>query len=133
MYGESKGMSAVRVKKEELLQTLRENRKEHRETFLEALEGYRAAALKALTARIEDAKTTKRVSLHFKLIEPQDQTREYDRIIKMLEMSVDERVELTQREFANYVMDDWEWTQQFLTSNSAYSASARTKLADLTE
>jgi hypothetical protein len=129
-YGQSpRGMETVTVKKDELLETLRKNRKEHRETFLEALDGYHKAALKALADRIEEAKNNKRVHLSFRLEQPKDQTKEYDRIIRMLEMSVASEVELTQQEFANYVMDDWSWMEQWLASNAGYSESASTKLA----
>lgn len=123
----NKGMEIVRVKKEELLSTLKKNRDEHREIFLEALEGYHTAAKKALKDRIDEAQKNQRVSLRFTLIQPTDQTKEYNRIIKMLEMSVDSEIELTQREFANYVMDDWDWMDQFLTSNSGYSQKAMSK------
>lgn len=125
----NQGMEIVKVKREDLLKTLQKNRTEHREIFLEAIDGYRKAAMKALEDRIREAKANKRVSLHFRLEEPQDQTKQYDRIIKMLEMSVDEVIELTQQEFANYVMDDWSWMDQFLHSNVSYSAKAATKMS----
>lgn len=123
------GLNVVRINKNELLTTLKKNRDEHREIFLEALDGYHKAAVKALEDRVAEAKQNKKISLAFRLIEPQDQTKQYDRVIKMLEMSVDEIVELTQSEFAMYVMDDWNWTGQFLASNSTYSAKAARKLA----
>lgn len=129
-WDEPRGMQAVKVKKSELLDILRKNREEHRETFLEALDGYHKAAMKALADRVQEAKDNQRISLTFHLEQPTDQTKEYDRIIKMLEMSVDDEVELTQKEFANYVMDDWSWMHQWLASNSRYSESARGKLAE---
>lgn len=124
------GMDIVKVKKSELLEILKKNRDEHREIFLEALDGYHKAALKALQDRVDEAKQNKRISLHFVLVEPQDQTKQYDRIIRMLAMSVDDEVQLTQKEFANYVMDDWSWMDQFLTSNLGYSAKAVTKFGN---
>jgi len=127
---EKYGMEVVSVKKEELLSTLRKNREEHREIFLEALGGYHKAALKALQERVNEAKENKRISLHFVLVQPKDQTKQYDRVIKMLEMSVDSVVKLTEQEFANYVMDDWSWMDQFLTSNSGYSALAANKFSN---
>lgn len=131
-WDEPRGMQTVKVEKPGLLDKLRANRKSHRETFLEALTGYHKAAQKALADRVQEAKDNKRISLHFHLEQPTDQTKEYDRIITMLEMSVDDKIELTQKEFANYVMDDWAWMQEWLHSNRGYSESARTKLASLT-
>jgi hypothetical protein len=124
----NQGMEVVRVKKSELLTTLRKNRTEHREVFEEALEGYRKMAMAALEERIADAKKTKQIDLSFRLVQPVDQTKVYDRIIKMLEMSVDDEIELTQTEFANYVMDDWNWSGQFYASNSTYSPKAAQKI-----
>lgn len=126
---ESRGMQIVTVKRMELLEILRKNRKEHRDTFLEALNGYHQAAQRVLAERVQEAKENKRISLSFHLVQPQDQTREYDRIIRMLEMSIHDQVELTTKEFANYVMDDWAWMQSWLHSNVDYSESVRTKLA----
>jgi len=124
------GMEVVKVDKTKLLKILRANRDEHRSIFLESLDGYHKAALKALQERIEDAKNNnKKVSLIFALEQPQDQTKQYSRVIKMLEMSIDDEVKLTQQEFANYVMDDWSWMDQFLTSNSGYSQRAATKIS----
>ncbi len=51
-----------------------------------------------------------------------DMTKEYDRVIKMLEMSVDTQIELSSSEFQNYVMDDWAWSDNAKLSNSTYTA-----------
>ena len=127
-YGESKGMETVKVKCDRLLTILKDNRKEHREIFVEAVDGYRKAAIKALDARLDEVKKGLKLSLSFRLEEPQDMTKQYDLIIKMLEMSIDTEIELTQKEFANYVQDDWSWMGQFLASNSGYSQRAAGKL-----
>lgn len=130
-WEEPRGMQVVKVKKSELLAKLKASRFEHREIFLEALDGYHKAAIEALAARVKEAKDNKRVNLYFGLEQPIDQTKEYDRVITMLEMSVDDEIELTQQEFANYVMDDWSWMSQFLTSNAGYSQRATTKLQSM--
>jgi hypothetical protein len=49
-----------------------------------------------------------------------DQTKDYDRVIRMLEMTVDEIITIGAVEFQQYVMDDWTWKEQFTASNSAY-------------
>jgi hypothetical protein len=35
-------------------------------------------------------------------------------------METREEIELTEQEFAQYVMDDWSWKGQFTATNSAY-------------
>lgn len=125
------GLELILVKKQDLLKALKLNRDEHRSTFLEALDGYSKEAIKALNERVEDAKRNKRISLTFRLVQPEDHTRDYDRVIRMLEMSVSEELEITQDQFANFVMDDWAWSRQFYASNSTYSSKAATKLSNL--
>lgn len=129
MSGE--GLELIRARKSELLKALKANRDEHRSTFLEALDGYSKEAIKALNERIEDAKKNKRISLSFLLVQPEDHTKDYDRVIRMLEMSVSEELEITQDQFSNFVMDDWAWSRQFYHSNRAYSSKAATKLSNL--
>jgi len=87
-------MKTVRLKRDQLLEILRENRKNHRDGFLEALEGYREQAIAELEKMLEEAKDKKRIRRTVTLAEPMDQTKDYDRVIKMLEMSIDEEVEL---------------------------------------
>lgn len=117
-------MQNVKIKKEKLLETLRENRTAHREIFLEAQEGFRAEAIKQLDAMLQAAKDGKKIRQSIGLIEPTDQTADYDRAIRMLEMSEDEVIELTELDFECYVLDNWRWKAQFLASNSSYSSTA---------
>ena len=58
------------------------------------------------------------------LQEPQDQTADYDRAIRMMEMSEDEIIEISELDFECYVLDNWAWKKNFLISNMGYSATA---------
>jgi len=49
-----------------------------------------------------------------------DQTRDYDRAIAMLEMSVEGEITVSEADFRTFVMDDWNWRSQFKHSNMAY-------------
>lgn len=113
-------MKKVTVKTKELLQTLKENRQNHRAAFEKALEGFRATVTEELEKRYQDAREGKRYAHWMNIPEPVDQTPEYDIAIKMLEMSVDIETELTHQEFSCYVMDRWSWKSNFATTNSAY-------------
>jgi hypothetical protein len=115
------GMGTVTVNRVNLLETVKANRQEHRKEFESACVGYRKEAIKHLEEMLDEAKQGKRIRRAIGLVEPMDQTKDYDRIIKMLEMSVDEDIELTQSEFAQYVMDDWAWKGQFISSVSTYN------------
>jgi adenylate kinase family enzyme len=118
------GMGVVKVRKDDLLSTVIRNRDKHRAIFEAAVEGFRGKAIELLEQRLTDAKAGRRINVFINLPTPVDQTREYNRIIKMLEMSVDTEIELTQSEFTMYVMDDWSWKKQFSATNSMYTMSA---------
>jgi len=123
-------MKNILVTKTHLLEKLKENRAAHRGIFEEAVEGYRSEAVKQLEAHIERIKSGKMPTVFVRLEAPEDHTDEYDVVIGMLEMDLDDRVELTQADYRAYVMDDWNWKNQFLTSNSLYSGTARASLGE---
>jgi hypothetical protein len=107
-----------------LLETLKENRDKHRQVFEEAQEGYRTAVIAELDAMLAEAKAGKRVKRAVTLPEPVDQTKDYDRVIRMLEMDVREDIELEEHEVAQYVLDDWRWKDMFTASNVRYVSAA---------
>lgn len=113
-------MQSVKVDKVELLNILKANRSTHFVAFQKAFEGYRQECIRILEKNLESLRTNKNVVVHFYEQAPQDQTKNYDIVIKMLEMSVDSEVELSIQEFQNYVNDEWNWKQAWTTSNSKY-------------
>jgi len=120
-------MEKITVKKADLLAALRKNREEHRAIFEEALEGYRTQAIALLEDRLRMLHKGQPMSVAFELPEPQDQTKDYDRVIRMMELSVEDEISLSEADFAQYVMDDWKWQRQFLVSNRGYSVRADTR------
>jgi hypothetical protein len=121
MLDNTNGQKGTRIKREDLLKELKKNRDEHRATFEKAVVGYRKVAIEELDRMLTEAKEGKRIRRGLELVEPMDQTKDYDRVIKMLEMSVDDVVILDSAEFAQYVMDDWHWKDAFTSSNAIYT------------
>ena len=115
-------MHTVTIKKIKLLEKIRINRDNHHKGFLEATKAYRLEAIEVLDQALEDARAGRRIITSTSLVQPVDMTKEYDQIIMMLKMSVDEEIELSNTEFQNYVMDDWSWSGAVGASNSAYTA-----------
>lgn len=113
-----------RVKKGLLIESLRKNKDTHRATFEKALDDYKVAVVAELEERLEDARKGKRLNQTFFLQQPEDHTRDYERVIKQLEMDVDDEVDLSEQEFAAYVMDQWSWTQQFTQTSQMYNTMA---------
>ena len=118
-------MQNIVIKKAKLLNILKENRGKHEAIFEEALAGYRTKALELLEDRIKRLRKGEMIKMIFQMQEPQNQCRDYDRIIRMLELSEGATVTLNEQDFAQYVQDDWNWKRSFLVSNSLYSATAR--------
>lgn len=122
-------MEIMKFEKVKLLEILKENRAKHRQIFEEACDGYKKKAIALLEEKLASAKAGERIVMQFALQQPVDQTREYDRAIRMLELSTDQVVPLDENDFSCYVMDEWAWRAQFLSSNSAYSGMAASMLA----
>jgi hypothetical protein len=115
-------MQEVRLKKGRLLEIIGKNRAEHHAIFLEAQQKYREVAIKMLDRQLAAAREGKAFMLReiVSLVQPVDHTADYDRAIQMLELSVDDVITLNRADFANLDQDQWQWTQQWATSNSRY-------------
>ena len=120
---ELRGVQTVRVRKDDLLERIKKNRDEHRAIFEEALEGWKKKVIEELEKRYQDAFNGKKFDIAIYLPRPEDHTDEYDTVIELLTMSLDEELELTQQEFANYALDKWKWQAAFLTSSINYGSS----------
>lgn len=123
-------MERVTLRKNELIETIRKNRKTHEELYKEALQGYyeqrdEALALLSVKCKKHDDKEDKDVDFHslYRLLRPANHTREYDRVIKMLEHHVADEVELSNEDFGRYFEDEWDWKQNWILSNSGYTKS----------
>lgn len=118
-------MNTVKVRKDELLAKLKSNRESHRALFLEAQEGYRDLVIAELDKSLQDAREGREIRTYIRMDAPQDHTDDYDNVIEMLKMSVDDTIELKAIEFQCYVMDKWQWAQAAFVANSAYAAAKR--------
>lgn len=116
-FGESK----VTVKKTELLDALRTNRTNHVKLYEEALVGYRNRLIEFFNEQLDALKDGKEAKTAFTSMAPQCRVKDYDVVIRMLEMSQADDISITQSMFQQYVMDDWSWSQQVTLSNMAYS------------
>lgn len=117
-------MKSVKISKSDLLQKVKANREIHKADYDEALIIFRKVALEKLNALVKAAKSadtpTEKLVTSADLTRPVTYLQEYDRVISMLEFSVDDVIELDVREFDRYVLDNWEWKQVALVANSFY-------------
>jgi sugar diacid utilization regulator len=125
----------VKVRRDELLSVLRENRERHVREFAAACIGYREVALRkledsfqearAVVERLKEGQTVSVVGFRISLSVPVNYEKAYDQIIRMMEMSVDAEIELTASQFACFVMDDWEWKDEWAASIAQYVHTAK--------
>ena len=111
----------------EVLDKLRLNRDQHAKLVQEARDGFVAAAIPVLVARLAALQQGKIVNLRFDLTPPQDHSKEYETALMMLEMHLragEDRITLTAADVQQFILDEWEWTDNFLLSNIPYSGSA---------
>ena len=131
----------------DLKEKLAENRAAHLKEYNEAVEGY----LEAARAKLEDQhkkaqvelqkaydRTTEELkrydpekaqdtivfcgSIQFKLIAPRNYVDAYDQAIEMMEWETREKVELNTTEFRCFVMNKWDWMQEFKTVSEMYNS-----------
>ncbi len=113
--------SYVSVKRDDLRRILAENRLKHEAAFQAAMEGYKKTCIIKLEERLAAARDGKIVDIRVPLTEPTHHLKDYDRVLKMLELSTEEVWQISEDQFGNYVMDEWSWTTHFSVTNAAYS------------
>lgn len=132
----------------DLLATIRENREKHIQEYKEAVEGYVFEARKTLVSQHE--KALKKIataydlasrsldkydpekaddtivlcnSISFNLVAPRCYVDAYDQAIEMLEWDQRDQIELTAKEFRCFVMDRWDWMDDFRNVAISYTSN----------
>lgn len=113
-------MQTITVSKPKLLDTLRTNREEHRELFLKAQVAFREKVIETLDAKLASARAGERVELWIRLPEPEDHTDSFDTAIAMVEWAEGGLIELTEKDFQRYVLNNWEWAVAFAQNTRSY-------------
>ena len=119
------GMNTVIMNKVKLLDHLKSNRAEHIKVFNETMAEYRKDIVTKLEEMVAVAKNGKDVDHYVDLEKPTSHETDYDTVIAMLEWANNDFVELTRKEFENYIENKWSWTERFTASNIMYMAKYR--------
>ncbi len=115
------GLGIIKVKTTVLLDKIKENRKNHQTELNDALVGFKTYAENLLKAELKRVKKFKEPK-DIRFTKPQSHLEDYDQIIEMLVMSVDEEIEVTASQFRKYVMDKWDWTDHFKKLHTDYTS-----------
>jgi hypothetical protein len=111
-----------------LLDALKTNLTKHQKAYAQAVIDYRTALQIDLTAALVQANDPKarldKIKVDFS--HPQSYASQYQNVIDMLELSVDEVINLDSPAFRAYVKDEWSWKAGFDASNRITSVKAST-------
>lgn len=113
--------SKITVKKSALLEALRSNREKHSSEYKEAYEGYKVEFVKEAEKLLAYAKDGKFEKTTINCKPPEDHTKDYDRVIRMMEMSTADEITLMEQQFSQYVLDEWRWQHEFKALSARYS------------
>ena len=115
-------MNGVKIKKYELLEALRENLEAHKDDVAEALELRREEMLSYFEEQIvklnRDNEYQPKEVIKFPV--PEDNSKEYEKVIRMVEMTQDDVIELDEDQFDKLVMDNWNFKQALLETSAFY-------------
>ena len=116
-------MKPFRIKKQELIEKVEFNRREHRAIYERADEGWKAQFQKWLDKQRDAVFEGEEFETFFNEPRPQDHTEDYDVVLDGWKMSEDEEIELSIQEFRQYVRDEWGWKKDFMATSQSYIAS----------
>lgn len=115
-------MEKVNVDREQLLEIVRKNYETHKNEVATAVQGYHIEVVEKLEDALAKAKAGEKFITNLSLVPPSDHTKDYERIIRMLELSSDTTVQLDTHQFTQYVLDEWTWRDAARVLNASYSS-----------
>ncbi len=116
-------MKSVLLNKKELLNIVVENRSKHIIAYKESVVDYKAAAIKLAKENLELANTGELDKIaKFKVLPsaPVSHEKEYDRAIRMLELSIENEIAVEEAVFNQLVLDEWHWKNNFVATSTLY-------------
>lgn len=117
-------LSSINVNKNKLLNMLYVNKQKHIEIVEEAKQGYIAKAKQVFEEKLKKIVEIGIVDTDLQLTKPIDHIKDYDEAIAMLEWETKDEIELERNQFNCFVLDNWNWKNNFLVSNVQYSSIA---------
>ena len=118
-------MRSVKIDKKKLLAIVRENKEKHIAEYNESVADFKDLAIRITTKNLEIVNTgdlDKIAKLKAVPAAPVSHEKEYERAIRMLELSVEKEIEVEEDIFNQLVLDEWAWKHQFVASASLYKS-----------
>jgi hypothetical protein len=109
----------MKIKKNNLIEKIIANKEEHIKEYNAAVEAYKKEAVKQLKLAAKELKGGS-LKIKLQLVTPVNNAEEYDKVVEMFQWEVNDEIELTQKEFNEYVHDDNDSSRSAKFSNSTY-------------
>ena len=119
-------MKNIKVDTKKLIDIIKKNRNTHIKEFKEAIEAYHQEVIELLEEGLQKAKSGEKYQTSYYVQKPESYEGDYDTIIGMLELSIEEIVELDHDQYKQYVQNVWRWSEIF-NSTRAYYQNKMTK------
>ena len=118
-YMQRNGSRTMMVNKANLIEKIKANKAAHIKAYAKAVIAYKKEALRQLAELTKNAKAGI-MMIKLNLTTPIDNSKAYDATLEMFGWDTKDEVELTQKEFNEYVRDETAIAQQAMLSNSMY-------------
>ena len=118
-------MQSVKINRKELLKIVRENKTKHVAEYEEAVTDYKAGVIKLAKENLKLANSGELEKITRIKAAPQAPVSyedNYNRAIRMLELSVDKVIELEEHDFNQLVLDEWAWKRTFTAMSASYKS-----------
>lgn len=113
-------MNKVTISKQKLIDVLTLNRTMHIADYQAALVEWEKQYAKALRRELRANVESKTGSVY--LEKPVSYQNSYDTALRMLDLALEAEFVLTERQFRQYVMDEWDWKDRFVSNTMSYSS-----------
>ena len=111
--------------KGEVLERLQTNLAKHKKVIEEARAAFVKRCRRILKKELKKVGQGRIQNMNVSLRAPEDHSGEYETAIEMMQLHVEDHVTLSTAEVRSLMMDKWDWMQQFLMTNYAFSNMAR--------
>ncbi len=120
-------MKSVRIEKDRLLSTIRENLVAHVEQYTESVEDY-VNLVKTIAKHNYKIANTGDIEKFGKLKSfpkpPTSYEDSYTKAIRMLEFEVESVIEIDETTFNQLVLDEWGWKSSFVSASTFYKSES---------
>lgn len=117
-------MDKIKYSKKVLLKTLEENKQNHIHNYEVAWAVFAKEYREKLQEMVDKTKSIPvgcAPIMRVNLAIPQSNEDDYDRAIRMIELSSQDEFDLDEQEVRRYLMDDWSWSAAFASNTLSYS------------